>query len=261
MIVDGHFHVWPDAIAKRAIQGPAADLERFGDGTTASAIETLAAAGIDRAVCLGVGNTPKHVEPANAFMGSLDPDHFIGFGSIHPGLSPEENVAGLRKHGLRGVKIHPLFQGYALDDPSLWETLDAMQGEFAAIIHVGEGGDAAGNARCTPAMLRDLVLRFPRLDVVACHFGGYRQLDEASELVVGLPVYLDTSWPPSVGTLDPERLREIIHRHGADRIVYASDWPMADPRAEVEAIRALGLPDDETDAILGGNLAGLLGLE
>jgi predicted TIM-barrel fold metal-dependent hydrolase len=43
-------------------------------------------------------------------------------------------------------------------------------------------------------------------------------------------------------------------------VVFATDWPMADPAAEIAAIRALGLGADETAAILGGTLAGLLGL-
>jgi hypothetical protein len=60
--------------------------------------------------------------------------------------------------------------------------------------------------------------------------------------------------------LDPERLVTIIRRHGADRVVYGSDWPMADPAAEMAAIRALPLTFEEIDRILGDNLARLLGL-
>jgi hypothetical protein len=36
---------------------------------------------------------------------------------------------------------------------------------------------------------------------------------------------------------------------------------MTDPAAEIAGIRALGLPLAEEAAVLGGNLAGLLGLE
>jgi uncharacterized protein len=256
MIIDGHFHVWPDAIAERALARPSDDLVRFGDGTTASAESVLAAAGIDRAVCLGVANDAKNLEATNRFAAGLDPDRFIGFGTIHPDLPVEQNLASLRANGLRGVKVHPLFQGYALNDPRLWEILDALQGEFAVVIHVGHGGEGAG--RCTPAMLADLVRRFPRLDLIACHFGGYHLLDEAEQTVIGLPVYVDTSWPPGLGSIDPARVRKIVERHGPERVIFASDWPMADPAAEVEAIRALGLGDADTDAILGGNLERLL---
>jgi predicted TIM-barrel fold metal-dependent hydrolase len=218
------------------------------------------AAGIDRAVSLGVANTSGRVDAANRFASSLDADRFVGFGSIHPELTVEENIDGLRRWGLRGAKVHPLYQGYRLDDPRLWETLDAMQGEFTIIAHVGEGDTAESNARCTPRMMRSLAQRFPRLGIIACHFGGFRLLDQAEELIVGLPIYLDTSWPPGLRSLDRGRIRRLIEKHGPDRVVFGSDWPMADPAEDIAAIESLGLKQDDTAAILGGNAQRLLGL-
>lgn len=259
MIIDGHTHVYPDAVAKKAIAGSPSDLKRYGDGTVGSLTEVMAASGVDRSVSLGIANTPERVENANRFAGGLDRSRFVPFGSVHPGLAPEENVASLRRHGLRGAKVHPMFQDLRIDDPRLYATLDAMSGEFAVIMHVGGAGSDPGD-RCSPAMLADIVRQFPRLDLIACHFGGYKRFEEAAEIVVGLPVYLDTSWPPSLATLDPARVRQVIEKHGPERICFASDWPMADPAAEIEVIRALGLSDDDTDAILGGTMARLLGV-
>jgi len=214
-------------------------------------------AGVDRAVCLGVAPTPSRVEAANTFAAALASDRLVGLGSIHPGLSPEENLASLRRHRLPGVKIHPIYQGYHLDDPVLRETLSAMQGEFFAVVHVGLGD--AGSERCTPAKFRDLALSVPGLELVACHFGGYLLLEEAEREVVGLPnVWLDTSWPPGLHRIAVADLRRIIARQGADRVVFASDWPMSDPRRDIETVRSIGLGNDETAAILGGNLAALI---
>ena len=203
MVIDGHCHVWPDAVADRALAGSVTDLRRFGDGKVGSLVAAMDAAGIDKAVSLGIANTPDRVESANRFAGSLDRERFIGFGSIHPGLAAAENVASLRRHGLLGAKVHPYFQQYSLDDPRLWEIFAAMEGEFAAIVHVGEVGDDPG-LRCTPAMLAAVASAFPRLALIACHFGGYRLLDEAESTVVGLPgVHLDTSWPPGTVNVTP----------------------------------------------------------
>jgi len=260
LIVDTHTHVWPDSIAAKALAHSIPDLPQVGDGKVSSLVSAMDEVGIDRCVALGVAITPAQVESANKFAGSLDPARFVGFGSVHAGLSPEENIESLRRHGLRGAKVHPLFQGYGLDDHGLHETLDAMQGEFAVVIHVGAGGSGDVNRGCTPLLLRQLAQRFPRLDIVACHFGGYRMIDEAEENVIGLPVYVDTAWPPTVGLIDARRLRETIRRHGVDRVLFASDWPMAEPGRELEALEALGLDDDELSAIKGGNAARLLGL-
>lgn len=258
MVIDGHCHVWPDAVAPRALG--TAPGQRFGDGTVSSLLAVMDAAGIDRAVSLGVAAEPGNVASANRFAGSLDPERFIGFGSVHAGLSAEENLDGLRANGLRGAKIHPYFQRFALDDPRLLETLDAMQGEFAVIVHVGVAGDHDGSL-CTPSMVRHIATEFPDLALVACHFGGYHMLAEAEETVIGHPnVHIDTSWPPGLGSWDQAHLRDVIVRHGPERVIFASDWPMADPAAERRVIEGLGLGDDAVEGILGANLGRLLGL-
>jgi predicted TIM-barrel fold metal-dependent hydrolase len=260
MIIDGHVHVWPDQIAARALGSPSDGLHRFGDGTVASAVAAFDRAGIDRGVCLAVADAPQRLEAANRFVGSLDPERFIGFGTVHPRRTPQENLDSLREHGLRGVKVHPLFQGFALDDRGLWDVLDALQGEFPAVFHVGPEQPGHDGSRATPKMIADIARAFPRLQIIAAHFGGYHVYEEALEHVHGLDVWLDTSWPPSMATIDPARVRSIIERHGAERIVFATDWPMADPAAEVAAIRDLGLGEQATADILGGNLARLLKL-
>jgi predicted TIM-barrel fold metal-dependent hydrolase len=169
-------------------------------------------------------------------------------------------MASLRRNGIPGVKLHSLFQGFAYDDPRVWDLLEAFGSEIAVIAHVGRGGDAESNERATPGMIRDIVRRFPDLRLIACHFGGYHRLEEAEEELLGLPVHLETSWPPTMAELAPERVRSIIDRHGTDRIVFGSDWPMADPAREIAAIRALGYDEETTAGILGGNFSRLMGL-
>jgi len=258
VIVDVHCHVWPDGVAQRALAAVSTELRRFGNGTVTSLLETMDRARIDRAVCLGVASTPDRVLGANRFAAALDPTRLVGFGSVHPGLGLEDNLSSLRDSQLRGFKVHPLFQGYGLDDRRLWDILDAAQGEFVVAVHVGLGGPGAD--RCTPKMLRELAQRFPRLQLIACHFGGFHLLDEAEDLVVGLPnVWLDTSWPPGLATLHPVRIRRIVERHGCDRVLFASDWPMSNPAADLAAVDALGLPDDEAAGIRGGNFARMMG--
>jgi predicted TIM-barrel fold metal-dependent hydrolase len=256
-VIDVHTHAWPDAVAERALAGSFHDLERFGDGRVDSLVAEMDTAGIDRSVCLAVAPTPRLVEGANRFVGSLDRERFVGFGSVHADLEPAANLAALRDNRLCGAKIHPLFQNYGLDDPGLLRTLDAMQGEFIALIHVGAGNEHAKD-RCTPAMLARIVDQFSGLDVIACHFGGYRMLDEAEADVIGLPVYVDTAWPPTLRDVDAARLRAIVERHGPERVLFGSDWPMASPTAELDSVRALGLTDDQLAGVLGGNMQRLL---
>lgn len=258
MIIDVHNHVWPDSIAHQALGASIPEMPLRGDGTVAGLRAAQIEAGVDLSVCLSIATRPDLVERANAFAGSLDPAHFVGFGTIHPDLSPDENLAILRATGVRGVKLHPTFQRYPLDDPALLAVLEALAGEFVVITHVGAGGGGDGS-QATPAMVRAMVRAIPALTVIACHFGGYHMLDDSDELI-GENVVFDTSWPPSLATLDPKRVRDIVLRHGADKVVFASDWPTASPKDEIAAIRALGLDEADEALVLGGNAARILGL-
>ncbi|MGY2067272.1 amidohydrolase family protein [Blastococcus sp. SYSU DS0619] len=260
MIIDVHCHAWPDAIAERALGPRVPQLPRVGDGKISTLPGVLAASGVDRGVLLGIADTAKYVDGVNRFVGRSRGGSLLGFGTVHPDLPVEENLASLRSNGIRGVKLHSLFQGFAYDDRRVWDILEGFGSEIAVIAHVGAGGDRESNERATPGMIRDIVRQFPELKMIACHFGGYHKLEEAEADLLGENVYLETSWPPSLATLAPEKVREIIGKHGADRIVFGSDWPMADPAKEIEAVKALGLSDDATEGILGANFARLMGI-
>jgi len=252
MIIDAHCHVWPDRIAATVLAGRPADLDARHDGTIAGLRRTMDEAGIDRAVCLGVAHAARTVQRTN---------EFVPFGTVHPELSPAVNLKSLQDNGISGVKLHPLFQDLSLADPRVVDIAAALaQAGITVITHVGAGGDTDANDRGSPQSLRVLLDAVPGLRVIACHFGGYHRLDEAEELLVGSRAVLETSWPPSTAGLDPGRVLKIIARHGAGRVVYGSDWPMTDPAAEIAAIRALGLPPEDEAAILGDNLAALLGI-
>jgi uncharacterized protein len=261
VIIDAHCHVWPDAIARKVLAGRPVGLDPVHDGTLDGLRRTMDAAGIDKAMTLAVANVARTVHRTNEFVGTVDRTRFIPFGTVHPDLSTEENLASLRDNGVVGVKLHPLFQDVSFADARVREMLTALaENDVPVIAHVGCGGDHTANERGAPKHLPSLVAGIPGLRFIACHFGGYQDLDAAERWSVGADVHLETSWPPSVGTLPGERIVEIIRRHGADRVVYGSDWPMTDPATEIAAIRSLGLTAEEETAVLGGNLARLLGL-
>ncbi|OLT18642.1 amidohydrolase [Pseudonocardia sp. CNS-139] len=261
MIIDAHAHVWPDHVAARALAAnPVPGLAARGDGTAGGLEAAMSASGVGLSCCLAIANEGRLVDRVNGFAASLAAARRLPFGTVHVDLSPEENLASLRRHGLRAVKLHPLFQRFALDDPRLWAIFDAMGADYTVIAHVGEGGDAYRNSLSSPAMIARIAGSFPRLPLVACHFGGYKILDDAEEMLAGADVVLETSWPPSLTALRPERVARLVRRHGAERVVFGSDWPMTDPVAEIAAVEALGLGDDATKLVLGGTMARLLGI-
>lgn len=262
MIIDAHTHIWPDKIAPLALGGNLVPgLEARGDGTVGGLTRDMEASGVDVSCCLAIANEARHVHRVNEFVAGIASERRISFGTVHVDLPVEENLASLEEHGIKAVKIHPLFQRFALDDKRLWEILEALGSDYAVITHVGEGGDAFTNSLSNPRMVRDIANRFPDLRLMACHFGGYKILDDAEEVLSGVDVVLETSWPPTLATLRPERVRALIRRHGAERVIFGSDWPMTSPAEEIRAIEALGLSDSETKSVLGGTLAGILDID
>ena len=262
MIIDAHTHVWPDKIAEIALGGNRVPgLEARGDGTVGGLTRDMGDSGVDISCCLAIANEARHLDSVNRFVAGIADETHIPFGTVHVDASVEDNLASLERHGIKAVKIHPLFQRFALDDKRLWEILEAFGSDYAVITHVGEGGDAFTNSLSSPRMIRDVARQFPDLRLMACHFGGYKILDDAEEMLAGADVVLETSWPPSLATLRPERVRDLIRKHGAERIVFGSDWPMTSPAEEIRAIEGLGLSDDETKLVLGGSLARVLRLD
>jgi uncharacterized protein len=261
VIIDCHMHVWPDHIAEAMqSQTPAGIPLRF-NGKLSGLLETMDNVGIDKGLALGVGIKASTVARTNEFIGSVPRDRLVPMGTVHPDLSVEENLKSLLDNGIVGVKLHPLFQALSLDDPRVHDILAGLSEHGMPVVtHVGAGEDEDANRRGAPALLRKLADSLPDLKLIACHYGGYHRLDEAQEHVVGSSVTLETSWPPTMAELEPELVVKLIRTHGADRVVFGSDWPMADPGAEIAAIRNLGLTKEEEDGILGGNLARILGI-
>ena len=261
MIIDCHMHVWPDHIADAMQSQRPSGMPLRYDGKVSGVLRTMDELGIDMGLALGVGIKASVVARTNEFIGTVPRDRLVPMGAVHPDLAVEENLRHLKDNGIVGVKLHPLFQDLSFDDPRVVDILAALAEEGMPVVaHVGAGDDPVANERGTPAKLRRIADLLPALQLIACHYGGYHRLDEAEEHVVGSSVTLETSWPPTMAELDRERIVALIRRHGADRVVFGSDWPMTDPGAEIAAIRDLGLTEEEEQGILGGNLARILGL-
>jgi uncharacterized protein len=261
VIIDAHCHVWPDQIAAKVLAAKPAGLEPMHDGTLDGLRRTMDAAGIDLAMCLGVATQARTVGKTNEFIGSVDRSRFIPFGTVHPDLPIEENLTSLRENGITGVKLHPLFQDLSFADVRVIELMHALaEASIFVITHAGSGGDGVANERGAPQHIRNAIDAVDNLNVIACHFGGYHRLDEAEASLVGSRAFLETSWPPRLSDLDQERILTLLRRHGIDRVVFGSDWPMANPASEIATIRSFGLDPHEEAGILGENLARLLEL-
>lgn len=259
-IIDFHAHIYPDKIAEKATQsvGEFYTLPMQKVGSVGALFASGDPASVNRFVVQSVATVPRQVESINNFIRETceaHPQRLIGFGTIHPGMeNPVEEVERCLQMGLRGIKIHPDVQQFAMDDPAMFPVYDAIQGRAPMLIHCGDYRYDYSH----PYRLAHVLDEFPKLEVVAAHFGGWSLFDLAMEYLLPRKCWLDTS--SSFAFLGKVRAREIIRAYGAERIVFGDDFPMWDHKSELETLLSLGLTDRENERILSENAKQILGL-
>ena len=183
----------------------------------------------------------------------------IPFGTYHlDDPHWRQELARLRAAGICGIKLHPEFQGIDLADPRLRPFLEEIAGEFVLMVHVGDPRVSQENLS-TPRKVAALLDLFPRLTIIAAHLGGYCFWEEACEVLAGRALYLDTS--SALQFIDPALLRRLLEKHGTERILCGSDYPLSSPQEALEAVDRLPwLSAAQKAAIMGENCARLFGL-
>lgn len=264
MIIDFHTHIFPDAMADYAMKKlSASENEEYRAAATASAlIENMDKAGIDKSVVLHVATKEHQHEDILKFAKEVDSERLISFGSVIPySLSALEYVWKISDEGLKGIKLHPPLQRCDADDERIFPVYDLARAlNLVVLFHAGWDPSYKDEERCTPAMLLKILRNFPGLKVVAAHLGGMHLAKEVYETLAGkADLYFDTAFT-AAPWLDKNLFRSIIRRHGADKILFGSDYPWHLPQMELELIDGLGLSLEEKNLILWENAAALLGL-
>lgn len=238
MQIDIHTHVFHPKIADKVL----AQLEGHysitpvGTGITDDLQERLDTAGIDKAVVLTAATAPAQVIPANNWAIEIKEtsESFIPFGTIHPDFPEmEAELNRLEKNNIRGLKFHPDFQGFRMDDPALYDVMEMVGDRFICLFHVGDRLPPDENPSC-PRKLAKLRKTFPKPPMIAAHMGGYRQWDYALEQLAGQDVFVDTS--SVMDFVDDQLLKKMFNTFGTERILFGSDYPLFDPAAEIEQL-------------------------
>lgn len=282
MIIDMHTHIFPDRIAGSTIEKlkGLCHSQAYTDATASGLTASMARAGIDLSVVLPVATNPHqvaHVNESSARINETTSDTGVmSLGCIHPDCPQwKEELDRVAALGLKGIKLHPVYQGVDFDDPRYLRILERC-GELGLVVVTHSGLDIGfpGKVNCSPEMVRRAVKQVGPVKLVLAHMGGWRCWKEVLELLPDCPVMLDTSFSlgrieplegeeqafESLELLDRERFMELLRAFGAERILFGTDSPWTSQTYSLEAIRALPLAAEEREAILGGNARKLLDL-
>lgn len=262
--IDVHTHTFPDHVAERAIARLEAECpwKAIGSGKVADLLASMDAAGVAASVICAIATKPDQAEGILKWCQAIRCDRIVPFPSVHP-LSPQAGQAVRRvaEAGFVGIKLHPMYQDFAIDDPALDEIYAACQ-SLGLVVAFHCGRDIAfppDDDRAAPARTAAMLRRFPELKVISTHMGGWRMWDESDRDLVGQPnVWFETSF--SLADLPPQRAADMIRRHGVERVLFGSDWPWARQDGDLAMLDAVPLTPGEMAAIRGENAARLLGI-
>ena len=275
MIIDFHTHCFPDAIALKAVTRLAASsrVAPRTDGTAGGLSAAAREAGVDLSVVLPVATSPGQVPSINDFAARLNErtaeTGLFSFGGAHPD-DPDwkAHLEQVAERNMKGVKIHPVYQGVDIDDARFVRLL-SYAGELGltVVTHAGDDIGFPGEARCGPAMIRRALRQAGPVTLVLAHMGGWMRWEEVGALA-DLPVYLDTAFATGAVPLTDGKRLELLDEagflglaraFGPERVLFGTDSPWSGQRESLDWLRALPLSDAEKTAILGGNAMRLLG--
>ena len=283
-VIDFHTHTFPDRIAPAAIRSLRAQCHTrpFTDATEGSLRESMARAGIGLSVILPVATAPHQVVHINdsslRINAGTAETGLTSLGCMHPDFpDPHAELGRIAAAGIRGIKLHPVYQGVDIDDPRFVRILSRC-GELGlfAVLHAGLDVGFPGAEHALPRKIRSALRQAGPVTLVLAHMGGWRCWDEAADLFADTGVFIDTAFSLGAMTplgdghpwteealrlLDPDAFTHLVWTWGAERVLFGSDSPWSDQAEALAAVRALPLAPDELEAILRGNAEQLLGLD
>ena len=263
LVIDFHTHCFPDKISQKTIEKlsfVSGGLIPQTDGTKASLLQLMKKDGVDKSVVLSIATNANQQRNVNDFAISLKSEELIPFGSVFPFSEDwEEELKRLKDNGIKGIKMHPDYQQFFVDDERLFPIYKKIEKlEFILIFHAGEDFGFPPPYHATPERLKKVV-EFIETPVVCAHWGSLSMGEEVlKNLCKRDNCYFDTAF--GYGTMPKDMALRILDKKGTDRIIFGSDCPWNAPSWDIGMIKTMGLTPDEEDKIFYKNAEKLLRL-
>ena len=255
MRIDFHTHIFPDALAKKAVDSMLKGLQAvsgkalptFTDATKRGLLNSMDKSDIDLSVVLPVATSPKQTETINEFAKTVGSEKLISFGSVFPKSSDcLKTLENLAKDGFLGIKLHPEYQGANIISREMIDIINkCYELGMTVVLHTGVDLGIAPPVHCTPRDMRTALDYFDGSNVVAAHLGGFMMWDDVEQYLVGTNLIFDTSMLKSY--IDKDQCARIIRRHGFDKIVCGSDSPWEDQKSHRQLLCECGFIQDEIE--------------
>lgn len=155
------------------------------------------AAGLDVSLVLPIATSPKPSPTLNDFAAQVNRlPGLRSFGSVHP-RNPafRQELERVRLLGLRGIKLHPEYQGFFVDDPEGIAVVRAAADlGLWVVFHAGADIGMPPPIHCTPERVIRLRKAVPEAKIILAHLGGFLLWGEVLPVLKEMDVWLDTSY-------------------------------------------------------------------
>ncbi len=258
--IDFHTHAFPDQIAPMAIQAleKKGNVKAYLDGTVDDLLSSMDRAGIERSVVCSIATRPEQFHPILNWSQSIKSERIIPLPSVHP-RDPEAmaHLVEIKDQGFIGLKMHPYYQDFLLDDPELLDMYRRISElDLLLVMHTGYDIGYPRIQRADPKRILNVVEEVPRLRLITTHLGGWDEWTDVRNLLTGRPIYMEISF--ALDFLDQIRLRELIENHPPEFILLGTDSPWADQETTLKMLAKLGLDADLFSRIVRDNALQLL---
>ncbi len=259
-IIDFHAHAFPDQVAASAIPylEEEGDVKANHDGRISSLLAIMDREGVDKSVICCIATRPSQFEAIVSWSKQISSDRIIPFPSFHPD-DPQavEHISQIKEEGFKGIKMHPYYQQFFLDDEKLYPAYEKIS-ELGLILVMHTGFDIAFPRirRCDPRQILNVMTRFPELKMVTTHLGAWQQWAEVEDLLAGRKIYMDISY--TLGQIDTQTARRIILKHPREYLLFGTDSPWSGPQKTYKQLQALELGDEREELIIRKNGLALL---
>ena len=258
--IDFHTHAFPDQIAPMAIQAleKKGNVKAYLDGTVDDLLSSMDRAGIERSVVCSIATRPEQFHPILNWSQSIKSERIIPLPSVHP-RDPEAmaHLVEIKDQGFIGLKMHPYYQDFLLDDPELLDMYRRISElDLLLVMHTGYDIGYPRIQRADPKRILNVVEEVPQLRLITTHLGGWDEWTDVRNLLTGRPIYMEISF--ALDFLDQIRLRELIENHPPEFILLGTDSPWADQATTLKMLGKLGLDADLFSRIVRDNALQLL---
>ncbi len=264
MLIDFHTHAFPDKIATAAIPKlsfVSGGLEPHTDGTVSGLKDSMKKGGVDVSVVLNIATNAHQQTAVNDFAASINNKKDIfSFGSVFPFSEDAfRELERIKELGLVGVKLHPDYQGFNVDDirlKPLYKKISELG--LITIFHAGLDYAFAPPYGATPKKMARALEWFSS-PVIAAHWGGINCGDDVIKYLCGKNIYFDVSM--GYGMMPKYYAQKIIELHTADKMLFGTDTPWHTAKMEMRLLDSLELSSDDMDKITHKNAQKLLGIK